>query len=113
MHYSHIGPYNKWGILGPAGGCRDGQEAAKWDAVMRMTLPIGDATLDGAVDFADFEVVRNGWGKEGALGAGRLQWRWECRMASDLNAMRVRFKDLTPAQREEVEALARTSPKRP
>jgi hypothetical protein len=63
-HYSHIAPYSKWGFWGLLPASHE-TGSVKWDTMLRHALPPGDATLDGRVDFADFQVLRDRWGEGG------------------------------------------------
>jgi hypothetical protein len=97
--FSHIG--GGWGLLDSV---RDGG-SYKWDATMADMLPAGDATLDGRVTWEDFQVLKRNFGKKPA-------W-WEqgdfngdnVVDGKDLELMLTNLKDLTPAQREEVNSL--------
>jgi hypothetical protein len=59
MLFSHIG--SGWGLL--ESSTQPG--SPEWDAAMSMTLPAGDANLDGKVDFDDFAIVKAHFGEKG------------------------------------------------
>ena len=70
--FSHIGPYSQfgdWGLLHDM--TQPGSE--KWDAMMGMILPAGDATLDGRVELRRLPGAQGELRPVRALvGAGRL-----------------------------------------
>ena len=99
QEFSHVG--GGWGLLD---GIRD-PGSHKWDAVMDMLLPKGDATLDGRVTWEDFQIVKSNYGKSGMWweqgdfnGDGKVD-------AKDVELMLPNLKGLTPEQQAEVQAL--------
>jgi hypothetical protein len=99
--FSHIG--GGWGLLDdirlPG--------SPKWDAVMDMLLPKGDANLDGRVTWDDFKILKANWGHAGYWQQGDFNGDHVVD-AKDLELMLPNLKDLTPEQRKEVEALQRS-----
>ena len=62
--YGLMGPYNKFGYWGLLQG-EGNWGSVKWDAMMGLALPAGDATLDNVVDYSDFLVLKGCWGQSG------------------------------------------------
>jgi hypothetical protein len=56
------GPYSDFGYW-PLLDDQNAPGSVKWDAVLRMMLPPGDANLDNRVDFADFLTFRKFFGR--------------------------------------------------
>jgi hypothetical protein len=106
--FGHIGPYTKfgyWGLL----ESMDQPGSIKWDFVMSLLLPPGDANLDGKVDFADFQILRQNLGQSG-------RWREQGDLnadhkvdAADLAIFRDNAHDLTPEQKAAFETPANGS----
>jgi hypothetical protein len=99
-HYSHVGPYTRsacWSLL--ENGADPG--SVKWDALMELLLPAGDATLDGRVDFADFSLLRSEfkkgrWWEQGDFNRdGRVD-------ETDLRLLKANLGAVTPAQAAEI-----------
>lgn len=65
--FNHLGfiwpstPFGYWGLL----ETMTQPGSVKWDAIMRMTLPGGDSTLDGKVGYDDFLVLKDHWQQSG------------------------------------------------
>ena len=101
--YSSYGKSGYWGLLpGDAPGGN-----AKWDAVLGIVLEDGDATLDGAVDFADFAVIKANFGKPNACWEQGDFNRDGVVDAADLAIFQADAVPLTPDQQAQVDALAR------
>jgi len=60
MHYTLAGAESQFGYWGLLEGI-DQPGSVKWDAVMSLLLPGGDATLEGEVTYDDFLIVRDHW----------------------------------------------------
>ena len=95
--FSHMGP--SWGLLESSAQAG----SPKWDAVMDMILPKGDANLDGKVDYVDFLILKSNWGRTPAWweqgdfnGDGVVD-------AKDLDLLVKNLKDLTPEQKADVD----------
>lgn len=104
-HYSHIGEFSKWGswalLENNYASTRGGP---KWDYVMGACLPAGDLSLEGRVDFADFQVFRANYGKTGQFWEdgdfnhdGRVD-------RTDWTLMKPNLTGLTQAQAAEIAA---------
>jgi hypothetical protein len=101
--FSHIG--GGWGLLDdirlPG--------SPKWDAVMDLLLPKGDATLDGHVTWDDFQKLKANWHQshrywsQGDFNGDNIVDE------KDLDLMLPNLTNLTDDQRKEVEALRRSS----
>ena len=97
--FSHIG--GGWGLLDdirlPG--------SPKWDAVMDLLLPKGDANLDGHVTWDDFQILKSNWHQS------HKYWRQgdfngdNIVDEKDLDLMLPNLTNLTDDQRKEVEKL--------
>ncbi|MFW6031854.1 MAG: hypothetical protein ACOCTI_00600 [Phycisphaeraceae bacterium] len=99
VHYTYAG--YPWGLL-PTGAS---EGSVKYDAVMKLLLPEGDATLDGEVTFADFEVLEQHFGQSGWWMNGDFNGDRQVN-AEDLELLRENLSGLTTQQEQRVEKLA-------
>lgn len=103
-HYSFVGPHSQWGSWGLLEHLSDAG-SPRWDALMARLLPAGDATLDGIVTYDDFTILRdhfgatNGWWTQGDFNGDRVM------NDADLSLLRLQIQNLTPAQKQEVDAF--------
>src|SRR5207253_2007512 len=79
------GNYGYWGMLADV----TSPGSQKWDALMSAILPAGDASLDGTVDYSDFQILQaqygqaNTWWEQGDFNNdGKVNW-------ADLNILRT------------------------
>ena len=101
-HYTFTS--GSWGLLADL---RD-PGSPKWDGLMSVLLPGGDATLDGEVNFADFEILRNHFQREGT-------WWWQqgdfdgdrAVDVADFNTLRQNIKPENTREEEELQNWAR------
>jgi hypothetical protein len=114
VHYSHIRESSKsgyWGLLETT--AQPG--SVKWDAVMGLAVPGGDATLDGTVDYRDFVVLKNHYQK-GTSAGDRLWWEQgdfdhDGRVGpADLKILSANLGPLTSEQAADYKALAGKAP---
>ncbi len=106
VHYAFISAHSKFGCWGLLENM-DQRGSPRWDTLMRLSLPAGDANLDGTVDFADFQILkanygmfRQTWQTGDFNGDGRVD-------AADLELLRANLKNLTPEEQAEVDALGK------
>jgi len=102
MHFSHINIDSKWGYWGLLNNVNE-PGSRKWDALMRLSHDPGDATLDGAVDHADFAVLKANykaggprWWRQGDSNADNAV------DAVDLERLRANVRGLSGPQAAEV-----------
>lgn len=104
--FGHIGPYTKfgyWGLLESA----DQTGSVKWDTFMSLLLPAGDANLDGKVDFSDFQILKENFGKTG-MGWEQGDFNGDGKVdKADVELLKKNIKLLTPDQRTEMGKLDR------
>ena len=92
-------PWGFWGLLTSA------QEVGspKWDAVMGLDLPAGDATLDGTVNYADFQILQANFGQAGIFWWQQGDFNHDNTVnEADLELLRSNLGTVTPAQAVQV-----------
>ena len=96
-------PSGAWGLLEQA----NAPGSPKWDSVITRLAPMGDANLDGSVDFNDFLLLKENWGSTDATweqgdfnGDGVVN-------AADLQLLEnnINMASLPPAQQTEIQSF--------
>ena len=101
MHYTFVGSWTNWGYWGLLQSINEAGNP-KWDALMRLTLPAGDATIDHRVDHDDFAVLEANYGTSGrSWEQGDFNGDGAVNLL-DLIGLRTNLEGLTPAQATEV-----------
>ncbi len=99
--YSAYDNSGYWGLLPSANAA----SSPKWDAVLGLTLPGGDATLDGVVNYNDFTVLKAHWGQTG-VGWEQGDFNHDGAVnGADLTIFRTDAQGLTPDQQADVNAF--------